>query len=309
MTVIAAALEGLTLGPAQTCLNLTLFPLRRETITPRTYLTLDEALARTGVTVTETSEAGLVPELAFENRLDVPVLLVDGEELVGAKQNRVLNVTVLVPPCAHLKIPVSCVERGRWAWQGREFGTSEQMQYPDARTRRMASVSASMKHSGTHRSDQRAVWDELDRKAASLRVDSATSAMSDLYASRRATLQQYVDAFHTEAEQVGAVFAIAGRVTGLELFDHPDTLRRLLPKFVRAQAMDAIEGTEEAGSAPSAATVEAFVRCVVDANAESFAGVGLGVDVRLEGADAVGAALVEGEAIVHLVAFPVRGRV
>ncbi len=54
------------------------------------YLTLDEALAAKTATVTEVSESGSVPELYFQNEGDLPVLLLDGEELVGAKQNRVL---------------------------------------------------------------------------------------------------------------------------------------------------------------------------------------------------------------------------
>ena len=77
------------------------------------YITLDEALPR-GLTITEISDAGSVPELAVINPLDETVLLYDGEELVGAKQNRILNVSVLVGAGAKLPIPVSCVEQGRW---------------------------------------------------------------------------------------------------------------------------------------------------------------------------------------------------
>ena len=78
------------------------------------YITLDEALPR-GLVITETSDAGSVPELAVVNPLADNVLLYDGEELVGAKQNRILNVSVLVGAGAKLPIPVSCVEQGRWA--------------------------------------------------------------------------------------------------------------------------------------------------------------------------------------------------
>ena len=77
------------------------------------YITLDEALPR-GLEITEISEAGSVPELAVVNPLSEAVLLYDGEELVGAKQNRILNVTVLVAAGAKIPIPVSCVEQGRW---------------------------------------------------------------------------------------------------------------------------------------------------------------------------------------------------
>src|SRR5262245_45218258 len=88
-----------------------LFPTRDPACS---YLTLDEALPR-GLVITETDTAGRVPELAVDNPLDEKVLLYDGEELVGAKQNRILNVSVLVAEQTAVHIPVSCVEEGRWA--------------------------------------------------------------------------------------------------------------------------------------------------------------------------------------------------
>ena len=58
------------------------------------YLTLEEALPL-GFRITEIDAAGSVPELLAFNPLETPVLLYDGEELLGAKQNRILNVTAL----------------------------------------------------------------------------------------------------------------------------------------------------------------------------------------------------------------------
>ncbi|MGH8953160.1 MAG: ARPP-1 family domain-containing protein, partial [Acidimicrobiia bacterium] len=46
--------------------------------------------------ITEATEAGTVPFLQVTNNADHPLLLLDGEELLGAKQNRILNTTVLV---------------------------------------------------------------------------------------------------------------------------------------------------------------------------------------------------------------------
>ena len=50
-----------------------------------------------------------------------PVLLVDGEELIGAKQNRVLNLSILIPAKQRCVIPICCVEAGRWRAASREF--------------------------------------------------------------------------------------------------------------------------------------------------------------------------------------------
>jgi ARG/rhodanese/phosphatase superfamily protein len=49
------------------------------------------------VAIEDVSEAGIVGELRVHNRANRPILLVEGEVLLGVKQTRVLNLTILVP--------------------------------------------------------------------------------------------------------------------------------------------------------------------------------------------------------------------
>ena len=60
------------------------------------YLTLEQALDRDFVQITEMDQAGSVPELRLINKGKKKVLIVEGEELVGAKQNRIVNATFLI---------------------------------------------------------------------------------------------------------------------------------------------------------------------------------------------------------------------
>jgi hypothetical protein len=83
--------------------------------------------------VTEVSAIGGVPELKLINDADRPVLLLDGEELVGAKQNRILNVTVLAGAHSTIVIPVSCVEAGRWHHLSAEFAPSDRAHFATGR--------------------------------------------------------------------------------------------------------------------------------------------------------------------------------
>ena len=85
---------------------------------------LEEALEQKCARVNEVSQSGSVPELKFTNDCERPVLLMDGEELVGAKQNRILNLTVLAPAGKTIIIPVSCVEAGRWQARSAEFSVA-----------------------------------------------------------------------------------------------------------------------------------------------------------------------------------------
>ena len=91
---------------------LTVVPILAPMQAEPAWLTLAEAGER--VRITEISEGGSVPDLRVANLGDLPMLLLDGEQLVGAKQNRILNMTVLVAARSEVTIPVSCVEQGRW---------------------------------------------------------------------------------------------------------------------------------------------------------------------------------------------------
>src|SRR5439155_23997730 len=125
------------------------------------YLTLDEAVPL-GFHVTELDAAGSVPELLAKNPLDSNVLLYDGEELLGAKQNRILNVTVLAPARSETKIPVSCVEEGRWHARGANFDAAPHTAYPELRRRKAEQLSADPLARGA---SQAAAWEEVAAQA------------------------------------------------------------------------------------------------------------------------------------------------
>jgi hypothetical protein len=61
------------------------------------------------------------------------VLILDGEELVGAKQNRIVNTTILVAAGAEIVIPVSCVEQGRWTYKSDAFSSKHRVMSPSIR--------------------------------------------------------------------------------------------------------------------------------------------------------------------------------
>jgi ARG and Rhodanese-Phosphatase-superfamily-associated Protein domain len=86
MQIVADALSHIEIGSPVTSGNLTMFPLLNDNEGEPDYLTLDEAFARGIAVVTEISKSGSVPELRFVNNGELPVLLMDGEELIGAKQ-------------------------------------------------------------------------------------------------------------------------------------------------------------------------------------------------------------------------------
>lgn len=309
MQEIRDSLEALTLGAPQAHRNLALYPLLGERDDPPRYLLLDEALDKKLARVTEVSVGGSVPELAFENGSAEKILLVDGDELVGAKQNRVINLSILVTGGKRIVIPVSCVEQGRWSYRSREsyrtrdFAPAKRMLYAKLRAKKMASVSFSMRERGERRSDQGEVWNDIADKMAFLRARSETGAMGDAYASRITDLDAYAQAFRPQARQRGAVVALDGKVVGLEVFDSAAVFAKFHDKLVRSYALDAIETANGKTLAPPEGEVRAFLEKMKAAAAERFTALGEGEDLRLSGEGIAGGALAAGGRVVHLAGY------
>jgi len=313
MQLITDAISNTRLGKARTFRDLTIFPVFGKGIMPD-YVTLDEALSSKSARVTEVSEGGSVPDLRFINDSDSSVFLMEGEELIGAKQNRTLNLSILISAKQAVSIPVSCVERGRWSHRHGEFSSSSRAQYAEGRARKMAQVSASLQSTGTRYSNQGEVWHEIDEKSQRLSTTSSTSAMADIFEQHSAGLEEYVRSFPPEEEQLGAVFAIGGKVSGFELFDSSDTLGKLWPKLMRSYGLDALDRATWAGEkgenrTPDVGTndVEAFLQRVCGGEATEYPAVGEGEDIRLLNIGLIGAALAARGRVIHLSAFTTKG--
>jgi len=241
MSILESRLDQLRLDNSAVFQNLAITPLLGNQDGEPDYLTLDEALTQQMARVVEVSESGSVPELRFENMGSIAILLMDGEELVGAKQNRILNLSILVPAKTTITIPVSCVEAGRWAHVSPTFRSEQRAYFAAGRARKATQVTDSLRMSGTRHSRQGEVWEDISTKSERLGSASPTHAMAAMYADHEQTLDQFVAAFAPVAHQVGAIFSIGGNVSGLDVFDYAQTFCKQMPKLVRSYALDAID--------------------------------------------------------------------
>src|SRR6266542_2842747 len=133
-------LSSLRLGEPQVHRNIIVFPLLGSSIGGSRWLTLGEALEQQLLSVTEVSHGGSVPNLIVINRADRPVLLLDGEELIGSKQNRVLNTTILLKEKSETIVPVSCTERGRWSYVSAAFADANVVMASKIRVQKMMAM-------------------------------------------------------------------------------------------------------------------------------------------------------------------------
>ncbi|SHJ99920.1 hypothetical protein SAMN02745216_02677 [Desulfatibacillum alkenivorans DSM 16219] len=304
MNQVQDFLDAVKIAGKQTFQNMTVFPLLAPQNGDPGYLTLEEALAKGFVQVTEVDESGSVPELFLRNRGEVSILILEGEELVGAKQNRVVNATFLIPRKTELKLPVSCVEHGRWDYTSREFKTSDKVMHASLRRKSQQDVCLNMAAGRGFQSDQMKIWDDISGKAHRLKANAPTRAMSDVYESSKDLLEGYMQRFSLMECQVGAIFAINGKVLGLECFGYSDTFKRFFEKLLRSYALDAIDMKEGAASKPMRPEkAHDFFNSVMESTPHAHGSVGSGMFYRIDSWTISGAALLEQGQVLHLSAF------
>jgi hypothetical protein len=303
--IVATYLSSLELGEVQHHTNMAVFPLFSSFNHGPEYLTMKEALDRRLLTITEVSQGGSVPELMAVNKAEVPVLLLDGEELTGAKQNRVLNTTILLKEHSETVISVSCTEQGRWAYRSHEFEDSGIIMAQNIRRKKARGVHENLRTSREYRSNQGEVWNDIATMSGEANVRSSTHAMKDVYESRDGTLDQYLGAFPHLPGQKGILVFINGKPAGLDIVSQESACATLSPKLVKSYAIDAHlenrKSKEDGAISPDKA--RAFLNSTLSCKEEKYQSIGYGLDYRYEGQSIVGSALVSHETVIHMAFF------
>jgi len=304
MEQIKSFLEISKIARKQVHQNLTIFPLLAPDGIEPEYLTLEQALDKDLIQITEMDTEGSVPELRLQNLGKKSVLVIEGEELVGAKQNRIVNSSFLIAGKTEVVIPVSCVEQGRWSYRSEGFESGKKMMHASLRREHQEDVSYSLKRGNGYRSDQGRIWNNISEKSARMKVASPTGAMADVFDSYEDKLSDFLDKFHLIEWQIGAVFAINGQILGLEGFGCHDTFKRFFEKLVKSYALDAIDSPKrQMGKSVPPENARRFIASALKSKGERHHSIGLGENITFESRTVSGAALVEKDRVLHVSVF------
>ena len=296
------AMTGIKVGDPAVYGGLAVFPLIGGNPGKRDYLTLNEALVVEGVTVSEVSEGGHVPELRLKNNLDKDVFAADGEALLGAKQNRVLNSSIYVKAGDEVIIPVSCVEQGRWSYRQRNFQASEHSEFVSSRAAKMGSVASSLRRSGWDReSDQGAVWQQMEAKRTYFQAEAPTGSMADVYDSARPSLDEYVKHIRIQPNQVGLACAIDGKTAGIEMFEDTSVFNQFFHKLVRAYAAEVVNDDRITTMVPDRAALRQLLSKLSRIPCDEYDAVGSGKELRFKTGRLNGSALEVDGRLLHAV--------
>lgn len=297
---LAQALQRLEIkGPVSHGL-LHIFPLQGDTHAEQDISLLEGALQAGTVHIEERHEASSVPELRVVNEGSQRILILEGDKLIGAKHDRVVNSSVLVAAGSDLTLPGSCIECGRWSYRSRAFSPGTGSPHVALRRLETRSVHDSLRRGRVHRS---ALWREVHRKARLHAAASPTHALQD----SRSSPSERLDAFEKLTRDLpegtsGVVVAIGERLVLLEVLAGPRTFARVFRKLLSGYALESV-GLDRPYGTPDSQAVRRFIEAAAKAAHQEHQAVGSGRDVRFEDEGISGYALIGERGVLHAAAF------
>jgi hypothetical protein len=251
----------------------------------------------------------LLYELQVTNRGNQPVLLVEGEVLLGMKQTRVLNVTILVPAQTVLQVPVSCVESGRWqAVSSEAMGKAAIHLAPSVRAAKTVTVARSMRAARTFASDQAEVWAGVDRVLDGNGADAPSRSYADLAVSGApAHGDSIARNIETAPGQVGVLLLVDRQVSCVDVFESSEVLGALWSGLLASYEAEGLATRDRKGPAAGARAESAawhWFKSIAKGSIGVGPEIGLGAHVTVVAPGLEAAALVNHGRVVHLSAFP-----
>lgn len=297
-TVLKNMLENLNTFPAEIHENMTVIGVNISEKNNSDLMSLEIGLNLGLVEISEVDENGNVNEVKIINKAVTPLLLIDGEEIIGSKQNRIINSTIIIPAKSEKIIPVSCTEAGRWNYNSTKFHYSKHMANSRVRRDKLISVNQSLKREKSFRSNQNKVWSNIREIQDELEVDSTTNALHDSFVQRSYDIESYKKSFTIHENQNGLIVYINGELVGFEIMYNSRRYKEYHDKIIESYILDAISKKGEEFN-KELIDEDSFLNMIKKSEFESYDSVGLGVDYRIDTDNLSGSAVIYNNKVVN----------
>ncbi len=276
-------IASLAAGEMRQYKNLAVMTLLMREQLERKYLVLEEAI-NSGLKIGELKSAS-VQEVDVANETGHDVLIVLGEYIVGGGQNRQAASSMFLEKDYTGKIPVQCIQHGRWnPSPEKRFGYGG---YSTPSTR------------ASSRRGQHAVWQSVDETTARTHVFSTTQNLHEVYEKQESTLEEYASKFPISPGQAGlvAVIGLNGKkMFTADIFDSSKTFEKHYAALIKAHALEAL-GRPVGTVSVSKEEVMDFMTGFMKANSEQTRNISIGTEYKLASRGSEGTALINAEKI------------
>ncbi len=203
------------------------------------YIALQEAMDTDKVAISEVNRSGRVNTLLVRNLSSDTLFVMSGEILIGGKQDRVIASDMLIPPnSGQVKLPVYCVEKGRWKYKNNGNDAKFTEYYGMANDHLRDIID--------HQKGQQAVWKEVSKTNKKDNVASRTDAYTAHANNRRfrqreqAYISFFNNLFNDQNDVIGVIAVTGNQIEGADLFISNRLFKQEYRKLIYAYLDDAI---------------------------------------------------------------------
>ena len=265
------------------------------------FTNLSNALKFKKIIINEIDESGNVPELICKNLSPDYILILAGEEIVGAKQNRIVNASFILGPNKELKIPVSCVEEGRWAYKSRHFSKGTNA-YPDLKRKLYEDVITNRDYGQGNLSNQSRIWEDIRMKERYFNKFSNTGAMHDLYEESK-DIEHFIRS-KKDINGSGIVTFINGSVASFDVLPNKVFFNQIFPELVRSSYQQALMFKNTSKTYSYFFSTTMFINKLKTLYSTPFNGVGEGFNNSIKSNQISGDFLSLNDDVIHFYTFP-----
>ena len=279
--------------------NVEAIPIKSDFFGKKDFLTLKKGYEMGLVEIKEL-ENSTVNTVLCKNDSVAPLILIDGDEITGAMQNRIINDTLLIPAKSTINIPVSCTEHGRWHTKG-ERAESRTFK-PSLYSANHSTRSRKSRASYEERDYQGDVWDSISEFESRSNFKSMTSALNDSYENLKDKQNDYLSKFHIEDGQNGVIFIVNGEIKGLELFYNHSIYKEYHEKLCRSYIIEAIVEKKSVDNIDRLELMKVLEN-ISQSEFKSKKSIGLGDNLKFSNDFGSGSGLVWEDELIHMTFF------
>ncbi len=279
--------------------NVEAIPIKSDFFGKKDFLTLKKGYEMNLVEIKEL-EHSTVNTVSCKNDSVTPLILIDGDEITGAMQNRIINDTLLIPAKSTINIPVSCTEHGRWHTKGE--GAESRTFKPSLYSANHSTRSRKSRASYEERDYQGEVWDSISEFESRSNFKSMTSALNDSYENLKDKQNDYLSKFHIEDGQNGVIFIVNGEVKGLELFYNHSIYKEYHEKLCRSYIIEAIVEKKSVDNIDRLKLMKVLEN-ISQSEFKSKKSIGLGDNLKFSNDFGSGSGLVWEDELIHMTFF------
>jgi hypothetical protein len=269
------------------------------------YISGNEAIEKNYIEVKEVNESGNVNNLIVFNNSNYIVFFSDGDILSGAKQNRVLNTSVLIAPNSKTILPVSCVEQGRWSHLSPKFKGNDYLAPSKLRAKKAYQVKESLKEDKGFNCNQYSVWSDVNEYHIQYSLDSPTANLSDLYENKREDMDKFISDFKIDNEANGMIVFINKKILSMDAFNRINIFQEYFYKILRGVSSEAIylrKGDSIISEAEIKYKTVDFFDKLEETKYNIYPGVGVGSEKRYDSDKIAGFNLIYNDHFIHMTA-------